>query len=288
MSNKIILKKSSVSSKAPATGDLEYGELALNYADGKLYYKTSTNTIASFNAGPETGTVSSVAVTSTDLTVSGSPITSSGTITVNLNTVPVSKGGTGQTSFVSGYIRSNGTTLSSTATIAASDVVGTVSAATAVSNNGSITSSSTHYVTFVGLNTTSTQSINTASNLSFNPQSGVLTASEFSVTQGTNGSAALITTTTATNQVVDSVSASVYRTVKYVLQVSSGSAYQTSEILMIHDDTTAYLTEYASIKTTTATLATFDATLSGGNFQLLVSPTNAITTVRAVRTAINI
>jgi hypothetical protein len=45
MANKIILKKSSVSGKVPATGDLEFGELALNYADGKLYYKTNAGVI---------------------------------------------------------------------------------------------------------------------------------------------------------------------------------------------------------------------------------------------------
>lgn len=43
------------------------------------------------------GTVSSVAVTSSDLTVGGSPITSAGTISLSLNTVPISKGGSGQT-----------------------------------------------------------------------------------------------------------------------------------------------------------------------------------------------
>lgn len=287
MANQIILKKSSVQGKAPVSGDLEYGELAINYADGKLYYKTSTNTISSFSS-TESGTVSSVAATSTDLTITGSPITSSGTLTLSLNTVPITKGGTGQTSFTSGYIRSDGSALSSTSTISASDVSGTVSAATTVSNTGSSSSTATHYVTFVGANSSTAQGLNTTSGLSYKPSTGVLTASEFSVTQGTNGSAALITTTTATNQVVDSVSASVYRTVKYVLQVSSGAAYQTSEILLIHDDSSAYLTEYATIKTTTTTLATFDATISSGNLQLLVTPTNAITTVRAVRTAINI
>jgi hypothetical protein len=50
MSNKIILKKSSVGAKVPVTGDLDYGELALNYADGKLYFKNSSNVINSFSA----------------------------------------------------------------------------------------------------------------------------------------------------------------------------------------------------------------------------------------------
>ena len=48
MANKVLLKKSSVGARVPVVGDLDYGELALNYADGKLYYKTSSNTIKSF------------------------------------------------------------------------------------------------------------------------------------------------------------------------------------------------------------------------------------------------
>jgi hypothetical protein len=36
-------KKSSVAGKIPLTTDLEYGEPAINYTDGKLYYKNSGN-----------------------------------------------------------------------------------------------------------------------------------------------------------------------------------------------------------------------------------------------------
>lgn len=49
MASKIILKKSSESGKIPQS--LEYGELALNYADGVLYYKTSNNQITQLNSG---------------------------------------------------------------------------------------------------------------------------------------------------------------------------------------------------------------------------------------------
>lgn len=45
---KVLLKKSSVSSNAPGIGDLAYGELAINYADGRLYYKNSSNQIKNF------------------------------------------------------------------------------------------------------------------------------------------------------------------------------------------------------------------------------------------------
>ena len=48
MSNKLLLKKSSVAAKVPLTTDLDYGELAINYADEKLYFKNSSNQIKSF------------------------------------------------------------------------------------------------------------------------------------------------------------------------------------------------------------------------------------------------
>lgn len=51
MASKIILKKSSVVNKVPLVSDLEYGELALNYADGKLYYKNAANTISALSGG---------------------------------------------------------------------------------------------------------------------------------------------------------------------------------------------------------------------------------------------
>lgn len=42
------LKKSSVAGKVPLVGDLSYGELAINYEDGYLYYKDASNNIDRF------------------------------------------------------------------------------------------------------------------------------------------------------------------------------------------------------------------------------------------------
>lgn len=50
MSTKVLLKKSSVLGKTPLATDLSYGELALNYADGKLYFKDTNNNVKSFNS----------------------------------------------------------------------------------------------------------------------------------------------------------------------------------------------------------------------------------------------
>lgn len=52
MASQVILKKSSVAARVPVAGDLAFGELALNYADGLLYYKKSDGTtIGSIGAG---------------------------------------------------------------------------------------------------------------------------------------------------------------------------------------------------------------------------------------------
>jgi hypothetical protein len=64
MANKVLLKKSSVVSRIPTTSDLDYGELAINYADGKLYYKTSGNTIDSFPSLTATATLTNKTLTS--------------------------------------------------------------------------------------------------------------------------------------------------------------------------------------------------------------------------------
>jgi hypothetical protein len=45
---KVLLKRSSVIGRAPQPGDLEYGEIAINFADGKIYYKDADNNINAF------------------------------------------------------------------------------------------------------------------------------------------------------------------------------------------------------------------------------------------------
>jgi hypothetical protein len=63
MANKVLLKKSSTAAKVPLTSDLDYGELALNYTDGKLYYKTAGNTIDTFPSISATATLTNKTLT---------------------------------------------------------------------------------------------------------------------------------------------------------------------------------------------------------------------------------
>ena len=48
MSNKVIFKWYSVVGRVPSPETLDYGEVALNFADGRLYYKDSNNEVQFF------------------------------------------------------------------------------------------------------------------------------------------------------------------------------------------------------------------------------------------------
>jgi len=99
------------------------------------------------------------------------------------------------------------------------------------------------------------------------------------------------TTTSATtpNQVVATVgSIATYRTIKFIVQATSGTAYQSTEILLIHDGTTAYLNTYSDVRTGANLTTTFDADISGSNIRLLVTPVNAVTTYKTSITAVTV
>jgi len=95
----------------------------------------------------------------------------------------------------------------------------------------------------------------------------------------------LTTSATTADQTLASVSATTYRTVEYTISVKSGSAYHATKIMVLHDGTTAYLSQYGEILSGSS-LATFDATISGGNIVLTTTPVNAITTYNVSLTAI--
>jgi len=69
---------------------------------------------------------------------------------------------------------------------------------------------------------------------------------------------------------LDTFSTTLYRAVKYVYRIENAGAgeYQAGEILVVHDGTTAYLTEYAKIATGNNDLITFTTDVSGGNVRL--------------------
>lgn len=85
---------------------------------------------------------------------------------------------------------------------------------------------------------------------------------------------------------LDVFNANLYTTAKYIVQVKDGANVHSSEILLIHDGTNSYLTEYGII-TNNGELGTFGADLSGGNVTLKFIPTGATAMrINVIRTSI--
>ena len=95
-----------------------------------------------------------------------------------------------------------------------------------------------------------------------------------------------VSATSATT--VASHAVATYRTVKYQVQITQGSAYHSTELNAIHDGTTVYLTEYGTIFSGSS-LATFDATISSGNMLLQVTMgSSSSSTIKVISSAISV
>ena len=125
--------------------------------------------------------------------------------------------------------------------------------------------------------TLSTSGTLIGSSLTSNNIVTVNTHSVYESTAVTTGSVAQFT--------LDSFATTTYRSAKYLVQITSGSAYELLELTLIHDGTTVYLSQYGNIKTG-ATLGVFDASISAGTLSLLATPNNAITTFKTAVTLI--
>jgi len=87
------------------------------------------------------------------------------------------------------------------------------------------------------------------------------------------------TTVTSTSQTaIDIFPAATYRSAKWQVQVTRGSEYHITEVYLVHDGTSSYGTEYATIKTGSQ-LATFDSDIDDGFVRLLATPTSSSSTV---------
>jgi hypothetical protein len=74
-----------------------------------------------------------------------------------------------------------------------------------------------------------------------------------------------------------SFSATEYGSAKFVVQAKEGTKKQITELLVVHDGTTAYSTEYAIIRTST-NLFDLDVDINSGNVRLKTTSTSANST----------
>ena len=285
----ISIKKSQVSGNIPSF--LANGEIAINQADDKLFYSkpsgiisyiTNQQTFATVNANSSLILASSPTDTLTIIAgnnISISACTTNKTITINST---ATGGGSGQTDFTNQeFIATAGQT---TFNVTSGYTVGKI----AVYVNGVLLSESDYTASngaTVVLNIPSkVNDIITVSKWSStNVTVETVTASSFLLNYVTLTSNNIITSSNTANQVLDLFNTSLYRSVKYNIQVSSGSDYQSSELLLIHNDTNSYVTEYGLVYTNNV-LMNYDTDINSSNARLLMSPVNNINTIKIFKT----
>lgn len=102
----------------------------------------------------------------------------------------------------------------------------------------------------------------------------------------TSANSATVSTTSVT--AVDTWAVATYRSARYLVQITQGSAYQVSEVLVLHNGTTTTMTEYAVLESNSA-LGTFTSDVSAGNARLLVTMGSATSaTIKIHRTLITV
>lgn len=95
-----------------------------------------------------------------------------------------------------------------------------------------------------------------------------------------------LTTSSATQQNLDSFSTSTYRSASYFVQVTDNTngQYHAQNITLIHNGSSVSMSEFGAVYTANS-LATFDANISSGMVYLQVTPVTANSTIRVARTA---
>ena len=68
-----------------------------------------------------------------------------------------------------------------------------------------------------------------------------------------------------------------YRAARYIVAMSEGTNFHSTEVMLVHDGSDVTLTQYGTLKDTN--LATFDADISGANVRLRCTPASSNSTV---------
>lgn len=380
MASKIVLKKSSVVGKVPTTADLDYGEVALNYADGRLYYKTSSNTIEYFSTTADSlGTITSgtwnadviqIAYGGTGASTRAAALNNllpnqaaAGGLYLTTDGVNASwaniEGGVGSINDSSVYrdtFTGNGSTTTFELALAPPD-----ENATFVSINGVLQDPATYNVAgtsvefstapatgdnidvrtiavvstkltlrdfkkFVYSITTTTSTVSGADNngvvLEYDPgkldvfQNGVklvegtdytavnLSSITFTVPLANGDTVEVLTysaayfvsnptivntaplTTTTPGQTIDSFALTSYRTAKYLIQAIKTGHVHATEVMVTHNGTNVFISEYGTMYSSANPLITVSAAIVGGNLAVTVTPASANTTIDFARTAL--
>ena len=95
--------------------------------------------------------------------------------------------------------------------------------------------------------------------------------------EGKNTKRSGVTKTATSEFNLDTFAKATYRAARYIIAMSEGTNFHSTEIMLIHDGSTVTLTSYGTLKDTN--LATFDADISGDNVRLKCTPASTNSTV---------
>lgn len=263
-----------------------------NVIGGYVYIQTPTSTGSGAAQQPATtrvtiapnGTVTFAnnVVASLDLAVNGGDLTTSATTFNLLNTDATTLNIGGAATTVSIGAATGTATINNANTVVTGDLA---------VNGADITTTATGTATVFNTNATTVNAFGAATALTIGATTGTATIRNATVavtnaaTVGTTltvnhsiAATAEVTGITTTATPVDSWDYATYRSAKYQVQVTctastgaNANTYQVSEILVIHNGTTATMTEYGVARTGAAELATFTVDISGANARLLAT-----------------
>lgn len=88
--------------------------------------------------------------------------------------------------------------------------------------------------------------------------------------------------------VFDTIDTSVFRTIKYLIQIShpSTSVFKSTELNLIFDGTNQNITEFGTVSNTANAIANITATLNSGIISMTVTPVLSPITIRYYRTGL--
>ena len=96
-------------------------------------------------------------------------------------------------------------------------------------------------------------------------------------TQDKNKKRGAETKTSTTQFNLDTFAKADYRAARYIVAMSEGTNFHSTEVMLVHDGSDVTLTQYGTLKDTN--LATFDADISGANVRLRCTPASSNSTV---------
>jgi hypothetical protein len=106
-------------------------------------------------------------------------------------------------------------------------------------------------------------------------------AVEWTTPSGGGGGPSTTTTSITVNTavVIESFDKTVSRTAEAIIQITQGTDYYSSKVLLIHDGTNVKITEYAILESTVGAIPiTISSAINGSNVELLATITDAATT----------